>query len=235
MNNNIKENYLKVSYRDKPSSYPTRLADELFYERTRGAGVKVLDLGCGNGAITKEIQNMGGYEVDGADMCDDAKNVVGEDHFFEVDFKSTLPMPSNHYNIVFCKSVIEHLHDPDILFYEVHRILKHGGTFICMTPSWKHSYKEQFYIEHTHVTPFTRLSLRTIGEFHGFDVKKCEYFYQLPFLWRHKYLLPFIKIVGKLGIPYRPFYNVPWTDGLNKFFRFSTEAMLLAEFKKPYT
>ena len=117
------------------------------------------------------------------------------------------------------------------LFDEVYRVLKPGGTFICLTPSWKHSYKEQFYIDHTHVTPFTRHSLETLCELSGFEAD-CSYLYQLPFLWKYPFLTFIVKLFALLPIPYRPFNRVGWSEGFNNFIRFSKEAMLISKVKK---
>ena len=143
----------------------------------------------------------------------------------------TYPFPDNHFDLIFSKSVIEHLREPDFLFEEVHRVLKPGGTFVCLTPSWKHSYREQFYIDHTHVTPFTRHSLETLCELSGFEAK-CDYLYQLPFLWKYPFLKPLVKLFSLLPIPYKPFSKIPWPDEVNKFIRFSKEVMLISKVKK---
>ena len=151
------------------------------------------------------------------------------ERFKKVDLqKDKYPFEDETFDIIFSKSVIEHLQNPDFLFDEAYRLLKPNGVFICMTPSWKHSYKEQFYIDHTHVTPFTRHSLELICELSGFDAG-CEYFYQLPLLWKFPALNIFRIILNFFRLPYRPFDRVKiWSDEINKIIRFSREAMLLA-------
>jgi hypothetical protein len=96
-----------------------------------------------------------------------------------------------------------------------------------MCPSWKHSYKEAFYIDHTHVTPFTKFSLKTACELSGFK-SKCHYFYQLPLLWKFPILNIFRRLISVLPLPYRPFDEVIWSDSVNKMIRFSKEAMLIS-------
>ena len=218
--------YISVTYKDKKTSYPAKFCKHILSEFPKGG--RVLDVGCGNGDFAREMTKLG-FDVYGIDIM--ATNRLGK-KYKPVDLQTEkYPFPDNHFNIVFCKSVIEHLREPDFLFEEVYRILKSGGTFICMTPSYKHSYKEQFYIDHTHVTPFTRHSLETLCELTGFEAD-CKYFYQLPFLWKFPFLLPLIKLFALLPIPYRPFCKIKWPDGLNKFIRFSKEAMLISKVKK---
>ena len=216
-----KKNYIAVTYSNKKTSYPQKFCKHLFGKYTSGS--KILDVGCGNGDFSVELLNMG-FDVHGIDLADCP--VLGKRHT-KVDLQTqTYPFPDNSFDIVFSKSVVEHLREPDFLIDEVHRVLKPGGTFICMAPSWKHSYREQFYIDHTHCTPFTRYSLETLCKLSNFDAK-CGYFYQLPLLWK----FPFLNILrfglSIFRLPYRPFNDVPWPEYINKVIRFSTEAMLI--------
>tara|TARA_Y100000593_G_C4311446_1_gene338546 strand:- start:32 stop:715 length:684 start_codon:yes stop_codon:yes gene_type:complete len=226
MSSIFKKNYISTTYKNKKTEYPKQFCNYLFSEFPKGS--KLLDVGCGNGDFTYELERLG-FDVCGIDFSEE-HNLGNK--FIKVDIqKDKYPFPDNHFDLVFSKSVIEHLTDPGFLFDEVHRILKPGGTFVCLTPSWKHSYKEQFYIDHTHVTPFTRHSLETLCELSGFE-NKCDYLYQLPFLWKYKFLLPFVRLFSLLPLPYRPFDKVKWPESFNKFIRWSKEAMLISKVKK---
>ena len=219
--------YISTTYNCEKSDYPRLFCEHVFSNFPQNS--LILDVGCGNGDITLEIAKMG-FDVIGIDISEE--NHL-DDKFCKVDLqKDSYPFPDNYFDVVFCKSVIEHMREPDFLFDEVHRILKPGGTFICLTPSWKHSHKEQFYINHTHVTPFTRCSLEKLCELSGFE-PKCEYFYQLPFLWKFKFLIPFVRLFAFLPIQYKPFCELDWLpNNMNKFVRFSKEVMLLSVVRK---
>tara|TARA_R110000796_G_scaffold123761_4_gene238199 strand:- start:17934 stop:18620 length:687 start_codon:yes stop_codon:yes gene_type:complete len=226
MSSIFNKNYVNVTYKDNKSLYPEKFCKHLFSEFPQKS--KLLDVGCGNGDFTLELEKMG-FDIHGIDISDQ-HNL--ENKFTKVNIqKQKYPFPDNHFDLVFSKSVIEHLREPDFLFDEVHRVLKPGGTFVCLTPSYKHSYKEQFYIDHTHVTPFTRHSLETLCELSGFEAD-CKYLYQLPLLWKYPFLLPFVKLFAMIPIPYKPFEKINWPEGINKFIRFSKEAMLLSKVKK---
>ena len=220
------KNYIKYTYDQKKSSYPSKFCRYLFSKFTKGSSI--LDVGCGNGDISRELLEMG-FDVQALDIAD---NTLPPERFNKVDLqKGSYPFPDNSFDIIFCKSVLEHLREPDCLIDEAYRILKPGGTFICLVPSWKHSYQEQFYIDHTHCTPFTRYSLEMICKMSGFKAE-CEYFYQLPILWKYPFLHIFRALLNFLRLPYRPFDKVPWGDKLNKTIRFSREAMLFCICKK---
>lgn len=218
------KNYINITYKNNKSNYPAKFCYFMFKEYNLNN--KILDLGCGNGDFTEEIEKLG-FNVIGADI-----NPPKGKKYITMDIQHEIyPFNDNTFDIIFSKSVIEHLRNPEKMVDEVYRILKPGGIFICMTPSWKHSYREQFYIDHTHYTPFTRYSLKTICELSGFK-SKCEYFYQLPILWKYKFLKPLIKLISIFPIPYKPFSDFPWPDNINKLLRFSKEVMLLAKVKK---
>lgn len=238
-------NYIATTYKEPASDYPIKLARHLLWERcylqNQGPmipdGGDVLDMGCGNGDITVAMQKCG-YDAYGIDIGTAAKDRLPKGRFKQVDLQTQqYPFLDNTFDVVFSKSVVEHLHHPDHLINEAKRVLKPGGVIITMTPSWRHSYKEAFYIDHTHVTPFVKHSLSVLHELSGFENVNTEYFYQLPELWDGSesswYMKPISRAVQFLGLPYRPFSDVSWSDKMNKFIRFSQEAMLLCVATKP--
>ena len=226
MSSIFNEKYVETTYSSKKSSYPLKFCKHIKEKYKIASGSKLLDIGCGNGDITKNFKDLG-LQVHGIDISDSSKHLLSEYEFSKVNLNNApYPLKNETFDFVFSKSVVEHMRDPDILIDESFRLLKKGGIFICMTPSWKHSFKEAFYIDHTHVTPFTRYSLKTACELSGFEAK-CEYFYQLPLLWKHKtaHLLRFL--ISSLPLPYYPFSDFFKNPTINKTIRFSKEAMLL--------
>lgn len=226
------KNYVQKTYgSNSKTDYPKKLVEKIFGNFP--IKTKILDIGCGTGEIASEIDDLN-MEIYGIDWSLEAQSKLPPNRFIQTDLvKGPYPYPDNYFDVIFSKSVIEHLREPDILVKEAYRMLKPNGKIITMAPSWLHSYKEAFYIDHTHVTPFTRYSLKMLHEMAGFGVVTCEYFYQLPELWQNKFLLPAVKIIQKMEIPYRPFSeNMPWSDKLNKFIRFSQEPMLYCTARK---
>jgi len=43
-----------------------------------------------------------------------------------------IPLPSDYADVVYCKNVLDHVHNPPLLLSEVSRILKPGGLFILV-------------------------------------------------------------------------------------------------------
>ena len=224
-----KEEYLNTTYTDfkaPKSSYPFKLINYVKKHYFKNEG-KVLDIGCGFGEQLAAFEKHG-YESFGIDL---SPNVLKLKDRFDIkvfDLRNkNFPYPKNHFDFVFSKSVIEHMHTPHHLFDHAIKTLKPKGKAVIMTPSWEHNMWGPFYIDHTHVTPFTKTSLEDLFVMSGFKNVEVFHFYQLPFVWRSPILRIVPKIISKLPIKYNPYYkNANLPNELNKLIRFSKEVML---------
>ncbi len=226
------KNYLEITYKDsnnKKGDYPDVLAKHLLKNYYKKPG-KILDIGCGNGDFLKAFSRLG-FEVVGVDISPDIKQRLG-DRFevMSVDIENASNLFEGEFDFVFSKSVIEHLREPSSMLKMAKNALKPGGKAIVMCPSWEHTYWGPYYIDHTHVTAFTRPSLEQALKLCGFSSVTADYFYQLPFTWKHNFYKVVPKIISKLPIPYAPWNRVPWKTNLyaNKLVRFSKEVMLIS-------
>jgi SAM-dependent methyltransferase len=228
------DRYLEVVYsseRAPKSDYPEKLARYIFKEIYLRAE-NLLDIGSGSGDMARAFSKLS-FEVTTSDVASEAGTRCGDLDFHQVNIeKESLPFCDNQFACIFSKSVVEHLKDPGKLFFEANRVLKPGGKLIIMTPSWMHQSWGPFYVDSTHVTPFTKRSLKDMFLMHGFSNPVVKHFYQLPFLWDHQYLVGFSRLIAALPIPYQPFFDSRWPDSINKFIRFSNEVMLLGYAQK---
>lgn len=228
--------YLKVTYSEERApygEYPLLFAKHLIEKYYKNPG-KILDLGCGRGDYLKTFRDLG-LESYGTDISHEAPNYAEGIPVVVSDLENDdLPYQEVEFDFIFSKSVIEHMQDPMRLLTYSHQRLKQGGTAVILTPSWEHNYKGAFYIDHTHVTPFTRASLEDALKIAGYKNVRVCYFYQLPILWKFPWLRVFSKLISCLPIPYNPLNEVPWSvsNKLNKYVRFSKEVMLLAVAEK---
>lgn len=97
-------------------------------------GIKILDLGCGNGSFLLELKEKGYKNLSGADISKD-NHLPANIEFKKADFHQGLPYSNNQFDIVFSLEVIEHLENPWQFIDEIHRILKNGGYAIITTPN----------------------------------------------------------------------------------------------------
>jgi SAM-dependent methyltransferase len=227
--------YLDVTYSEERaprSDYPERLAAYLRERVYRRPG-RLLDVGCGRGEHLAAFSKLG-FEVTGVDVSPRAREHARGHQVVVVDLeREPLPFPEGSFDHIFSKSVVEHMRNPGALLAKTRGVLRAGGRAAIMTPSWAHTYWGPFYVDHTHVTPFTAPALvdaLTIAGFRGVEV---SHFYQLPHLWRYPRLKLLSRLVAALPLPYRPFMDAPWPEALNKLIRFSKELMLLGVGEKP--
>jgi SAM-dependent methyltransferase len=151
------------------------------------SGMRVVDLGCGDQHLRLPFEKRGAsYRGIDINECN-----------LEID---TFPLEDEAYDIAVSMAVIEHLRDPGHFLREIKRILKPGGALWMDTPDIE-ACGAKFWNDPTHVHPYTRVSLRTLLEMHGFrDVlvtpnyrcKPKNYYGDSNFdFFRARYLMPF--------------------------------------------
>lgn len=142
----------------------------------------MLDVGSGRGDMARAFQSLG-FEVEVADINPEAASMAGAEFPFHLLAPNgSLDIPSNLFDVVLFKSVIEHLHDPFPLLHEIRRILRPGGILICLTPDWK-SNVDIFFDAVGHVQPYTSRSLRLTLEIAGFQISSVDTLRQVPWTW----------------------------------------------------
>ena len=210
--------YIATIYDEKShpyTVYPSQLCKHLFDRFHMNKGMKLLDIGCGRGEFANGFKELG-LIVNGVErekIHIDGINV----QYLDVE-KDPLPYKEKTYDIVFSKSVIEHLENPSNMLKESRRILKSGGMIIIMAPDWV-SQMKIYFDDYTHRTPFTKTSMNDCLKIHGFKYVNSELIYQLPILWKYPFLAFFSWIIRKL-IPVDIKTNI-------KFIKWSRELMVL--------
>lgn len=221
--------YMRVMYDEKTkplSTYPIHLATHLVKLFGLESNKHLLDVGCGRGELLVGFQ-AAGLKVAGADISDVAKKLLPNLDLRIVDLeRNGLPFPDDSFDIVFSKSVVEHLTQPATYLQQVFRVLRPGGLLITMTPSWEHQFRI-FYADYTHCRPFTRESLTAIQMAGSFVDVHTRYFRQLPSVWRIPALVAATEIV-RVSLP-------QFLSKYSKWIRFSKEIMLLSSARKPFT
>lgn len=152
----------------------------------RLAAHKVLDLGCGNGAMANWLQGQG-FDVYGCDQ-DEAGIGMATAHSKGARFQrigvydDPDALGERDFDAVYSTEVIEHLFQPRQLPLFAHRVLRPGGHLIISTPY--HGYLKNLLIalfdkwdsHHTplwdggHIKFWSRSTLTTLLEANGFRV-----------------------------------------------------------------
>lgn len=222
-----KDGYISTVYsetRTPKTDYPSKLARCMFTRFGMYNGIKLLEVGCGRGDFLEAFQSLG-IECYGADLSDYCLKNKGHLEIACCDVsKDRLPYDDNYFDVVYHKSMLEHLYSPENVMKETYRVLKPGGRLIILTPDWI-SQMKIFYEDFTHCRPYDTTSLRDLLQIYGFSGVHTELFYQLPVLWR------FPSLKG-LSLILRVFLSTPVARKMTditgiKFFRWSVELMVL--------
>ena len=102
-------------------------------------GAEVLDVGCGNGIISRSL-GAAGFNVLGVDVSEKAIEKARllnsfPNVRFEVKSAEQLVADSQQYEAIICSEVLEHLHQPDNLLKVLRQILKENGILIVTVPN----------------------------------------------------------------------------------------------------
>jgi len=136
-----------------------------------GNGLRVLDVGCGDGVISKPIWKMGNYVTSVelptiatiAQRCRVPSVVAGD--------AEQLAFASESFDVVLASEVVEHLWKPQNFLDEAHRVLKTNGHLIIETPEGKESL---YYDSHKHYFTVERLKQMLGARFTVCEVKRLK-------------------------------------------------------------
>jgi ubiquinone/menaquinone biosynthesis C-methylase UbiE len=218
-------NYINVVYDEGSrayTKYPAQLCAHLFNTFNMKPGMKLLEPGCGRGEFLYHYQQLG-LDCHGLDLSPEAQAFLPDVPIPVCDVNTDkFPYDDNTFDVIYSKSLLEHLREPDHFFEEAYRILKPGGMLLCLVPDWETQYKT-YFDDHTHRTPFTVFALIDIYRMSGFERSHAYRFRQLPIVWRFPVINYFCAAISPF-IPVRT---------QHKFLRWSRELMLVGCGYKP--
>jgi len=219
--------YVETIYNEErapKSSYPTKLVNYLSEHFGLKKGMNLLEIGCGRGDFLKAFDEYG-FVCSGIDIDPSAKKFTPNVEIQIADISvDTFPYKDNSFDIVYHKSVIEHVYSPLHLMNESTRVLKPGGKLIILTPDWV-SQMKVFYEDITHCRPYDISALRDTFQMFNIHQIHVEKFRQLPCTWNNRFFNIIAKILSQL-ISVVTGRQLTKITGL-KFFRWSVELMIL--------
>jgi SAM-dependent methyltransferase len=190
-------------YRDKQRGYFNYPRLDLLQMLPAGAGLRLLELGAGDGAtlraakargiasytvgidIVDPAAGGGGGEIDGVDGVDRVDRV---DRFVVGNVEAMdLDLPLDHFDAVLCADVLEHLIDPWDVVRRLARHLRPGGIFLSSIPNLRNHralapivlrgdfhYAEAGLLDRSHLRFFCRRNIRELFVQAGLVVEAME-------------------------------------------------------------
>lgn len=153
---------------------------EDFHPRRRP--LRILDAGCGTGALLDRLQRRSDAEVYGLDFSGQALAYTrqrGHDHLVQADL-TRLPFPDGTFDVITALDVVEHIREDEGALREVHRVLRPGGVLLVSVPAFR-------FLWGPHDTALQHFRRYTAGEIaalmhkSGFRVSKLTYLLVLLF------------------------------------------------------
>jgi SAM-dependent methyltransferase len=151
---------------EAPGPPPSHLVD---FVRALGHAERALDVGCGDGRLTAELD---ADDVTAADVSavalERARRRLAGTRLVELEPDAPFPLNDAAFDLVLCAETIEHVRDVQLLLSEIRRVLRPGGRLALTTPAHLPLGPRPDPLS-PHLRQFTRRSLsRLLGEL-GFE------------------------------------------------------------------
>lgn len=150
---------------------------------------RVLDVGCGGGAIGHLLKQKGVELVVGVELdpraAEEARKKL--DIVIEADIEGTeLPFESGYFDFIILGDILEHLVDPWQTLKHLRYYLATGGAVVCSLPNVRYykvvqgllfgrwEYADEGVLDRTHLRFFTLRSMKEMIEGAGLTIVRIE-------------------------------------------------------------
>jgi 2-polyprenyl-3-methyl-5-hydroxy-6-metoxy-1,4-benzoquinol methylase len=174
---------------EKPSGYYGNAREDLVAALPRPLG-RVLDIGCGEGAVGRLLQAEGAMSVTGIEIGEEpaarAREALDEVGVGPVE--DVLPTLSGPWDTICCYDVLEHLVDPGALLVALRGVAAPGARLHISIPNARHvslladlvlrgtfGYTEWGHRDSTHLRWFTRRDIIAAVEAAGWRVREASH------------------------------------------------------------
>ncbi len=145
---------------------------------------RVLDIGCGIGAVGKKLNNEKNCHMIGIDTID-VSELEGYNHYMSLDIQN-VEFNYNKFDYIILGDVLEHLDHPFDVLLKVRKWLNPEGKILISVPNvanWKirlsllfgnFDYTNSGIMDTTHKRFYTRKTITKLIESAGLDIKEMK-------------------------------------------------------------
>jgi SAM-dependent methyltransferase len=106
------------------------------FVQSLGRVERALDLGCGDGLLTAELDAASLTAADVSPVAlERARRRLPEARLAELEPDAPLPFDDGAFDLVLCAETVEHVRDVQLLLSELRRVLRPAGTLALTTPA----------------------------------------------------------------------------------------------------
>ena len=144
------------------------------FVRSLGRADRALDVGCGDGRLTAELDpgELTGADVSGVALGR-ARARLPEARLVELEPDAPLPFGDGEFDLVLLAETLEHVRDVQLILSEARRVLRPGATLAITTPATGRLMRPPEPLS-PHLRFFTRGSLARLLDELGFEVRSLE-------------------------------------------------------------
>jgi 2-polyprenyl-3-methyl-5-hydroxy-6-metoxy-1,4-benzoquinol methylase len=180
---------ISALYARKDESYFGTARRDLLAMLPRSGGLRLLELGAGDGATLRaaKTEGLAEYAV-GIDLVPVAPGLPEIDLFLQGNVEQMeLDLPLDHFDAVLCADVLEHLIDPWRVVERLVRHLKPGGVLLASLPNIRNHralapillggdfrYEHAGLLDRSHLRFFCRKNARELFERAGLAIDDVE-------------------------------------------------------------
>lgn len=172
------------------------LEREMFKNAVRGLDLKILDIGCGTGALGAYFEENQKCKVYGVEISERAYLEAKKNIFSVIKGNvevMDLPYESNFFDVVIMGDVLEHLINPTGSLKKLIDVLKPGGKIYITVPNIRHwktlsglvfrdswDYQSWGILDYTHLRFYTKTSILKMLKSNNLRVINVERVIQKP-------------------------------------------------------
>jgi ubiquinone/menaquinone biosynthesis C-methylase UbiE len=150
--------------------------------RPRCGPLRILDAGCGTGALLDCLERRSDAEVYGLDFSGQALAYTrqrGHNHLVQADL-TRLPFRDDTFDVITALDVVEHIREDERALREVNRVLRPGGVLVVSVPAFRFLWGPHDTALH-HYRRYTTGEMAALMRRSGFRVSKLTYLLALLF------------------------------------------------------